>query len=76
MGLQQQKKVVVYMAVDLDEYELPYAIADSLGELAEICGTTKGNIASVISHVKAGRAKRSQFVRVEIEEDDDEHIHQ
>ena len=75
MGLQRKKKVV-YMAVDLDEYELPYAVADSSKELAEICGTKANTVASAICHVEAGRAKRSRFIRVEIEEDDDEHIHQ
>lgn len=76
MGLQPKKKVAVYMAVDLDEYELPYAVADSPKELAEICGTKADTIRSAICHVRAGRAKRSQFIKVEIEEDDDEHIHQ
>lgn len=76
MGLQQKKKEVVYMAVDLDEYELPYAVADSPKELAEICGTKANTISATICHVEAGRAKRSRFIRVEIEEDDDEHIHQ
>ena len=56
----------IYMAVDLDEYELPYAIADSPGELAEICGTNKNVILSTISHVEAGRAKRSRFVMVTV----------
>ena len=56
----------IYMAVDLDEYELPYAIADSPGELAEICGTKKNTILASISHVEAGRAKRSRFVRVTV----------
>lgn len=56
----------IYMAVDIDEYELPYAIADSPGELAEICGTKKNIILSTISHVEAGRAKRSRFVRVTV----------
>ena len=65
---------MVYMAVDLDEYELPYAVADSSKELAEICGTKANTIASVICHVEAGRVKRSRFIRVEIEEDDDENL--
>ena len=70
MGL-QRKKEVVYMAVDLDEYELPYAIADSPKELAEICGTKADNIRGAICHVRAGRAKRSRFIKVEIEGEDE-----
>lgn len=72
MGLQPKKKVAVYMAVDLDEYELPYAVADSPKELAEICGTKADTIRSAICHVRAGRAKRSQFIRVDVEGADDE----
>ena len=62
----------IYMAVDLDEYELPYAIADSPKELAEICGTKADAIRSAICHVRAGRAKRSQFIRVDVEGENDE----
>ena len=59
---------VVYMEVTQDEYELPVAIADSAGQLAEMRGTTKATIFSLISHEKAGVCK-SKFKRIEIEDD-------
>lgn len=40
----------VYMRVTNDIYELPVAIADTAGQLAEITGTTKNTILANISH--------------------------
>lgn len=59
----------VYMAIDLDEYELPYAVADSVIELAQILGVNKNAIYSLMSHVKSGMYKRCRYIKVEIEED-------
>lgn len=61
----------IYMAVDLEYYELPYAIADTAEELAKLCGVTKSNVCSAISNVKNGRAKRSRYVKVEVEDEDE-----
>lgn len=60
--------MVVYMEVTADEFELPIAVADSAGQLAKMCGTTKGTIFSLISHEKAG-VQKSKYKRVEIEDD-------
>lgn len=62
----------IYMAVDLEYYELPYAVADTAEELAKMCGVTKNNVYSAISHVKNGRAKRSRYVKVEVEDEVDD----
>jgi hypothetical protein len=56
------------MAVDLEHYELPYAVADSVTELAKMCRVSENTIKSSISHIKAGRMKRSRYVKVEVEE--------
>ena len=61
----------LWLAVTLDRYELPYAVADSSSELAEMVGTSRGSIDSAISHVKHGRWKRSRYITVEVEEWED-----
>lgn len=58
--------IAIYMAVDLNYYELPYAVADTAEELAALCGVSVHTIRSSISHVKAGRAARSRYVKVEV----------
>lgn len=60
--------MIVYMKVTRDEYELPLAIADTAGELAEMTGATKNAIWSNITHQKKGRIKRGSFRAVEIGE--------
>lgn len=59
----------VYMQVTDDEFELPVAVADSSGELAKIVGVSRNSILSAISHVKAGRKKKSRYVSVEVDEE-------
>ena len=59
------------MAVDLEYYELPYAIADTAEELAKMCGVTKNNVYSTISHVKSGRYQRGRYVKVEVYDEGD-----
>lgn len=61
----------IYMAVDLEYYELPYAIADTAEELAKMCGVTKNNVYSTISHVKSGRYQRGRYVKVEVDDEGD-----
>ena len=41
--------MIVYMKVTRDEYELPIAIADTVGELARMTGASKETIFSNIS---------------------------
>ena len=42
--------MVIWMKVTKDKYELPIAIADSVGELARVVGTTANCISSSICH--------------------------
>lgn len=58
----------VYMRVTNDKYELPVCVRDTLQELAEAVGTTKGTISSEISHAKHG--KRTTYYKVYIGEED------
>lgn len=61
----------LYIAVSLDEFELPYAVADSLDELARMTGATRNVIASSISHGKTNKNYR-RYQRVILEDDDEE----
>lgn len=74
-AMDHQKKLrKLYLAVTLDRYELPTAVADSADELSRMTGKSVNTIHSSISHVKHGYYKRSQYVAVEVEdwEDDDD----
>lgn len=57
----------IYMAVSLDEYQLPTAIADTPSELAELCKVKVNVISSIISHWKHGRIKNPRYICVEVE---------
>lgn len=63
------KKKSLYIEVTRDKYELITAVADTVEELAKICGTTKTNVASAISkYDKDGGCRR--FRRVDYYDDD------
>lgn len=66
-------KVIQWMEVENDKYELPIACADTAKELAVIVGSSENSIYSSIAHAKAGGYK-SRFIRVEIEVEDCEGI--
>lgn len=59
--------LTVYMEITKDKYELPIAVADTAGELAKICGTTKNAILSSISKSNIGFIK-PRYIRVKIED--------
>ena len=58
------KKRKVYIHTSGDDLDLILAIADSPGELAEMCETTYGSVLSNISHHHKG------WERVILEDDD------
>ena len=60
------KKKNIWLEVTRDKYELPVKIADSVEELAEMCGTSKNTIMSTISNWKKGRLKTCRFRKVEL----------
>ena len=64
-------KNVLYMKVTKDEYELPVAVADSISLLARMLGISKKTIESSMSKSRH-LGYRSVYVKVELEEDDDE----
>ena len=64
--------MTLYMQVSRDKYELPEIVTDTIQEMAEKSGSTVNCIRSHISHRKAGRLKKDRFIRVEVEEDDEQ----
>jgi len=65
---------IVYMAVTADKYELPICVADTVVELARMCGTSENTISSQISRRKKnnmnyGRCTGRRYLRVEIGEE-------
>lgn len=66
--------MTVWMMVTADKYELPLAVAESCGELADILGVTR----SAISHAlewsgyrkSIGRNVNRKYVKVKVEEED------
>ena len=66
----------LYLAVSRDKYELPVAVSDTPGGLADLCGTTKGTVLSVISHAKERKCTPS-YLRIKYTEkewDDDDYL--
>lgn len=63
--------MTVYMEVTMDELELPLAIADSLKELAAMKKMPQNSISSIMCHARAN-GHRCRYIKVEIEDDEDE----
>ncbi len=63
-------RMVVWMEVTKDKYELPVAVADDAYKLSELTGASVNNIRSTVCRYEHGEIKRSRFVRVEMEEDE------
>lgn len=61
--------MILWLKVTDDKYEFPLAIAETAGQLALMTGVRTNNIHSAISNAKK-YGYRSQYVKVEIEEDD------
>ena len=53
------------MKVTNDKYELPIAVAESPGELAQMLGVTKGTVLASIGHHYAN------WIRLEIEDEEE-----
>lgn len=60
-----------WMLVSPDKYELPIAIADTCGELAQMLGKTEKSVYNAVTFAERRGSKRSQFRRVLKEEGGD-----
>lgn len=66
------KKQYVWMKVSDDEFELPLVMAGSCSELARKIGKDKSTILSQTSKYEHGKVKKTQYVKVIIELEEDE----
>lgn len=55
----------VYILVSSDKYEHIKAIAETVKELAELCGVNKNTVESSLSHYRKGRWSRYQEVEID-----------
>ena len=70
------KKKILWIKVSNDEYEHIVAMSDTASGLARMCGTTTNAVLSAISHAKKGKDRnKSQYRRVEIDDDEEEATH-
>lgn len=60
-------KVPLYMAVTKDKYRLPLAVADSMRELAQMCGVKESSVGHGIALAEKG--KKTKFIRVWVEQE-------
>lgn len=70
-GSRQKTPRNLWMYVSDDELELPLAVADTAGELADIVSVTQNNVLSAISNARK-RGHRSRYVKISLEEGDGE----
>lgn len=61
----------IWMLVSTDRLRLPLALFDRAEDLAKYCGTSVNAVYSAVSHAKE-RGYTSKYVKVEIEETDDD----
>lgn len=55
---------MLWVAVSRDKYELPIAVADTIEELAEMCGVKVNTIRSYICHAKKN-GYRCKYIKIE-----------
>lgn len=62
----------IWIAISLDEYELPEAVADSPGSLAEICGVKPSTVTTSASRARTGNTRGGfcRFRSVDVTDDD------
>lgn len=67
--------MAIWMMVSRDKYEHPIVVADTVEELAELCGVKVSSIRSYMSHAKktGGRCK---YIKVEEGDDDGQTMHE
>lgn len=68
--------MTVYMIVTADELELPLAVRDTTGEIADLLGRFVGDVRSMISRKTVSNTTygghRYRIIKVDIDEEDDE----
>lgn len=68
--------MTLYLLVTADKYELPLAVCDSAGEVAELLGRVRGDIYTTIARKLVSRetfnGHQFRIIKVEIDEEDDD----
>jgi len=59
----------VYMAVSKDEYELPYAIADTQADLARMLGVDPQSVRKAFFAIRHGKCTKTRYREVEIDDE-------
>lgn len=59
--------MTIWMSVSRDKYEYPIHMAESIEELAELCGVKVTSIRSYICHAKKD-GRWCKYVKVEVED--------
>lgn len=66
----------VYMLVTADKYELPLAVRDTVGEIADLLGRLKYDVYASISKKQVSQEKYNGFhykiIKVDIDEEDED----
>ena len=57
-----------WLAVEVDEYELPLAVCDTARELGEIYGVGEKTVIDAVGKNKSGKINGRRYVRVRREE--------
>lgn len=65
-------KKYLWMLVDIKREELPLAVVDTMEELAQIAGSSVSTVSSQICRVSKGIIHKSQYVRVEVDWEEEE----
>lgn len=65
----KMKRGKIYMAITLDEYELPVHVTDTRREMAKIYGMTENNIGAYISRGMERVKDGVKFISIESDED-------
>lgn len=68
--------MTVYMLITADKYELPLAVRDSVGEIADLLCRLKYDVYATISKKQVSQEKyngfRYKIIKVDIDEEDDD----
>ena len=70
--LKEGARMVLYLKVTNDKYELPLAVATSAEELARMTGANANTIRAAVCHYEKGRVKNSVYKRVRIEDEEEQ----
>lgn len=63
----------LWLMVSSDKYELPLAVTDTAAQLGKIAGVRTDTICKMAALAARGELKRSKYVRVSVEEDNNGH---